>query len=68
MRAQDMDLGGYHVPKGTAVLTAQYSFHHNPDYWPDPDKFQPERRAFLIASSLSQNRVVRGGLRANTGS
>lgn len=42
---QDMDLGGYHVPKGTAVLTAQYSFHHNPDYWQDPEKFQPERCA-----------------------
>ena len=41
--AQDMDIGGYNVPKGTAVLTAQYSFHHNPEYWPEPDKFQPER-------------------------
>ena len=40
-----MDIGGYQVPKGTAVLTAQYSFHHNPEYWPEPEKFQPERCA-----------------------
>ena len=40
-----MDIGGYHVPKGTAVLTAQYSFHHNPDYWQEPEKYQPERCA-----------------------
>ena len=43
MCVQDMDLGEYHLPKGTAVVTAQYSFHHNPEYWPDVDKFQPER-------------------------
>ena len=43
--SQDMDIGGYHVPKGTAVLTAQYSFHHNPEYWQEPEKFQPERCA-----------------------
>ena len=49
-----MDLGGYHVPKGTAVLTAQYSFHHNPDYWPEPEKFQPERRARSLQSSISE--------------
>ena len=44
-----MNLGGYHVPEGTTVLTAQYSFHHNPDYWPDPDKFQLERCGHLAS-------------------
>ena len=40
---QDMELGGFHIPKGAIMITGQYSFQNNPKYWPDADKFMPER-------------------------
>ncbi|KAK9820578.1 hypothetical protein WJX72_011843 [[Myrmecia] bisecta] len=41
---EDMNLGGYHVAKGTWLQVAIYSMHHNPKYWQgDPEAFIPER-------------------------
>ncbi|XP_066275691.1 cytochrome P450 2U1-like [Branchiostoma lanceolatum] len=34
---------GYSIPKGTQVLPNLYSLHMDPAYWPDPDRFDPER-------------------------
>jgi cytochrome P450 len=31
------------VPKGTIINLAYYSIHNDPDYWPEPAKFDPER-------------------------
>ena len=31
------------VEKGTAVIFPIYVLHHNVEYWPNPDKFDPER-------------------------
>lgn len=31
------------IPKGTQILIPVYSFHHDPQYYPDPEKFLPER-------------------------
>ncbi|XP_019631181.1 PREDICTED: cytochrome P450 2U1-like [Branchiostoma belcheri] len=33
----------YDIPKGTQVLPNLYSLHMDPVYWPDPDRFDPER-------------------------
>lgn len=32
-----------HVPKGTIIYLAYYAIHNDPDYWPEPSKFDPER-------------------------
>ena len=40
---QDMDLAGFHIPKGSVIVTGQYSYHNNPEYWPDAATFSPER-------------------------
>ena len=34
---------GYDVPKGTSVLLMTYILHRDPKYFPDPEKFDPER-------------------------
>jgi len=41
----DVDLGPYHIPKGSLVGMDIYGIHHNPANWVDPDQFDPERFA-----------------------
>ena len=40
---QDIKLGSYFLPKGSSMSIDLYSLNHNPEYWSDPSKFQPER-------------------------
>lgn len=37
-----------HIPEGTVVGVSAYAIHRNPDYFPDPDTFCPER--WIVAS------------------
>lgn len=39
----DYQIGGYHVPARSIILMSQYVTHHNPKYFPEPDRFDPER-------------------------
>ncbi|MBD2436200.1 cytochrome P450 [Nostoc sp. FACHB-110] len=38
-----MQLMGYDLPKGMTVSVSIYSTHHNPDIYPEPKCFRPER-------------------------
>jgi len=40
---EDVQFRGYFIPKGTLVLSNMYSVHMNPELWPEPEKFKPER-------------------------
>ena len=40
---EDVQLGGYTVPKGSTVFVSPYVMHHLPQYFDEPEAFQPER-------------------------
>jgi cytochrome P450 len=39
----DYKVGGYSVPKGSIILMSQYVMHRDPRYFPEPDRFFPDR-------------------------
>ncbi|KAJ7414817.1 Thromboxane-A synthase [Willisornis vidua] len=41
--AKDCVVMGQHIPAGTVIETAVGHLHHNPEFWPEPEKFIPER-------------------------
>lgn len=38
-----LTLGGYRVPEGSRVMLSIYLTHRDPEHWPDPDAFDPDR-------------------------
>ena len=43
MAAEDDELGGYRVPKGTYVYMPHNQLHRHPALWDQPDAFDPDR-------------------------
>jgi cytochrome P450 len=39
----DFEAGGYHIPARSMVLMSQYIMHRDSRFYPDPDRFDPER-------------------------
>jgi len=37
------DLGGHTIEAGWSVATSSYLAHHDPRWWPEPERFDPER-------------------------
>jgi cytochrome P450 len=40
---EDDEVGGYLIPAGSMVLISKYVIHRHPDFWENPDGFDPER-------------------------
>ncbi|KFP28925.1 Cytochrome P450 4V2, partial [Colius striatus] len=40
---EDCFIRGYQVPKGTNVIVITYALHRDPEIFPDPGEFKPER-------------------------
>ena len=41
--ATDLTFQGYHISAGTRVMYSIYLSHRQAEYWPEPNKFDPER-------------------------
>ncbi|KAF9621999.1 hypothetical protein IFM89_029219 [Coptis chinensis] len=40
---EDCTIGGFDIPKGTMLLVNQLALHSDPNVWPEPMKFKPDR-------------------------
>lgn len=52
--ANDTMLGGFFIPSDTNIVIPLWHIHHNPDFWPDPEKFDPDR--FSSETKASESR------------
>jgi cytochrome P450 len=41
----DCEIGGYKIAKGTLINIGIWAVHHDEEYWPEPEKFDPDRFA-----------------------
>ncbi len=41
--ACDLEFQGFRIPAGSRVVYSIYLTHHDQRYWPDPERFDPER-------------------------
>jgi cytochrome P450 len=45
-------IGGYYIPPKSIILLSQYAIHHDKRFYPEPEKFNPERWTSEQAKSL----------------
>lgn len=41
--AQEDEIGGYHIPARSTVIVSPYVTHRHPEFWEQPEVFDPER-------------------------
>ncbi len=51
---EDTTVGGYHVAKGSMVIVSPYATHRLPQWWPNPEGFDPDRFSEERAAGRSQ--------------
>lgn len=52
-------MGEYHLPKGMVISVPVYSLHHDPQFWPEPEKFIPERYTLNLISKITIFTIIR---------
>ncbi|HEY8034002.1 MAG TPA: cytochrome P450 [Methylobacter sp.] len=40
---KDTEIDGYSLKRGRLAMFSIYNIHHHPDFWPQPERFDPER-------------------------
>jgi cytochrome P450 len=51
---QSCVIKGVAIPEGMAILIPVWSLHHDPEYWTEPEKFNPDRFMGAEAASIPQ--------------
>jgi cytochrome P450 len=51
---EDDVIDGHRVPKGSSVLIPIHAIHHDPRFWPEPERFDPSR--FLGGAGKERHR------------
>ena len=54
----DLKIGSYTIPKGTTVFAFFYHCHHDPQRFPDPDVFKPERFIDRSGNFINDDKVT----------
>ncbi len=39
---QDDEIGGYFIPRGSLITPGAFMIHRHPDFWENPDEFNPD--------------------------
>ncbi|KAL6639057.1 hypothetical protein ACP70R_022787 [Stipagrostis hirtigluma subsp. patula] len=58
MAAEDCEVVGYRIPKGTELLVNVWGIGRDPALWPDPNEFRPAR---FLPGGLNQDVDIKGG-------
>ncbi|ATW51956.1 cytochrome P450 [Streptomyces peucetius] len=58
MPLKDDVLSGYHIPAGSFLLLSTYITHRNPEFWDNPEGFDPERFTRERAAARSRYAYV----------
>jgi cytochrome P450 len=53
--AEDTELGGFSIPRGSELISSVYRTQRMPDVFPEPDRFRPERWEHLDPGPYSYN-------------
>ncbi|KAI0337959.1 cytochrome P450 [Trametopsis cervina] len=56
---EDFDMMGYALPPGTVVSTQAWSMHRDPEIFPSPETFLPERWLPIDGSDAEEERLTR---------
>jgi len=43
--AEEVEFSGYRVPRDAYIAITMYALHRHPDYWPEAERFDPDRFA-----------------------
>jgi cytochrome P450 len=52
----DDEIGGYAIAAGSTVSVSPYFVHRHPDFWTDPERFDPDR--FLRRDDATKNAYI----------
>lgn len=56
--AEDIEMGGYHLPKGSFVLAAPCVSHRMPEVFPAPHAYRPSRFERGAGAAMEANRLI----------